>query len=300
MLHSDDFLVMRTRALRHAAFAALVVSGGALVGARVFASDSHSHASRHHGPSKRRRPVAARLAVPIATVTPPPTPAPDPSPFSSAPPLPEPGGPLMVTGADGKLHACQEQRAQDFLIRSNWFSRGAAGSQLFQQSLRYRTEHYGYFAGFGRAEWNATLPRDNAVAARFMGMPIQINKRVVPALACVEKALMSGTGHLDYHPHGIGGIRFHNTYHGGEVSNHVYGIAMDIDSETNTCCGCVGNWAKHPLCEKKVSSIYERMAMTSSWVQAFERYGWYWLGHDVLQDTMHFEFLGDPDKILAP
>jgi hypothetical protein len=33
-------------------------------------------------------------------------------------------------------------------------------------------------------------------------------------------------------------------------------------------------------------------------VHAFERYGFYWLGHDVLQDTMHFEFLGDPDRIV--
>ena len=24
-----------------------------------------------------------------------------------------------------------------------------------------------------------------------------------------------------------------------------------------------------------------------------------WLGHDALQDTMHFEFLGDPDRILT-
>ncbi|QUS47068.1 hypothetical protein F1331_25700 [Salmonella enterica subsp. enterica serovar Dessau] len=28
--------------------------------------------------------------------------------------------------------------------------------------------------------------------------------------------------------------------------------------------------------------------------------GFYWLGHDVLQDTMHFEFLGDPDKVIEP
>ena len=32
-------------------------------------------------------------------------------------------------------------------------------------------------------------------------------------------------------------------------------------------------------------------------MHAFERYGFYWLGHDVLMDTMHYEFLGDPDKI---
>jgi hypothetical protein len=40
------------------------------------------------------------------------------------------------------------------------------------------------------------------------------------------------------------------------------------------------------------------MAMPECWVHAFERYGFYWLGHDVLRDTMHYEFLGDPDHIL--
>jgi hypothetical protein len=33
-------------------------------------------------------------------------------------------------------------------------------------------------------------------------------------------------------------------------------------------------------------------------VDTFERFGFYWLGNDVLEDTMHFEFLGDPDKII--
>ena len=42
------------------------------------------------------------------------------------------------------------------------------------------------------------------------------------------------------------------------------------------------------------------MAMPKSWVDTFERFGFYWLGHDVLQDTMHFEFLGDPDKVTEP
>jgi hypothetical protein len=40
------------------------------------------------------------------------------------------------------------------------------------------------------------------------------------------------------------------------------------------------------------------MAMPECWVHSFERYGFYWLGHDVLRDTMHYEFLGDPDRIV--
>ncbi len=195
---------------------------------------------------------------------------------------------------------CLEQPPQPFLVRSNWFNHGAAGTAQFQQSLRFRTERYGYFRGFGRPEWNAHPPGHFAVPATFFGLPISIHKRDVPALACAEAALVANGAAAKYKPRGIGGIRFHNTYHGGEVSNHVYGIAMDMDSEENTCCGCVGRWAKHPLCTKKVSSVYERTKVPPIWVSVMERYGWYWLGNDVLQDTMHFEFLGDPDKIVAP
>jgi hypothetical protein len=34
------------------------------------------------------------------------------------------------------------------------------------------------------------------------------------------------------------------------------------------------------------------------WIDTFERYGFHWLGHDKLEDTMHFEFLGDPGRII--
>jgi hypothetical protein len=39
--------------------------------------------------------------------------------------------------------------------------------------------------------------------------------------------------------------------------------------------------------------------MPACWVGVFERFGFYWLGHDALKDTMHFEFLGDPERIGA-
>ena len=214
---------------------------------------------------------------------------------SAGPSAPRASAPVII--AAGR---CNEQPPQPFLIRSSWFNHGAEGTQLFQQSVRYRTEKYGYFSGFGRPEWNAHAPGHYAVATTFLGLPITVHQRVVPALHCAEKALEQAGALATYRPRGIGGIRFHNTYHGGEVSNHVYGIAMDMDSEANTCCGCVGHWNKHPLCQKKVASVYERTKVTRLWVDTMERFGWYWLGNDVLQDTMHFEFLGDPDKIVSP
>jgi hypothetical protein len=199
--------------------------------------------------------------------------------------------------------ACNEQAPQDFLVRKNFLPRGSAEEikkrqAIHQESIRYRTEKYGYFKGFGKPEWNAHEPSYYTVEATFMGLPVRMNKRVVPALKCVEEEIKKSCSDHPYTPHALAGIRFKNTYRGGEVTNHAYGIAIDVDPHLNTCCGCVKPWSTNPQCTKPAKTEYDRMAMPECWVHAFERYGFYWLGHDVLQDTMHYEFLGDPDKIL--
>jgi hypothetical protein len=131
-----------------------------------------------------------------------------------------------------------------------------------------------------------------------MGLPVRMHRKVVPALACVEEEIRRSCGDHPYTAHALAGIRFKNTYRGGEVTNHMYGIAIDVDPNLNTCCGCVKPWNDAPRCHRPAKTEYDRMEMPECWVHAFERYGFYWLGHDVLQDTMHYEFLGDPDHIL--
>lgn len=215
-------------------------------------------------------------------------------------------GKLTITLADGKTAACREQSAQPFLIRSNWFPRTTdaeklrEGRKLLEQAITYRTEQYGYFEGFGNPRANRHPPKHYAKSTTFMGMGVQVHAKIIPALKCVEAALKASPAGDEYKPRAMGGIRFRNTYRGVEVSNHVYGIAIDIEPDKNTCCGCVAPWNKHPLCKQKDKTVWERMAMPRSWVDVFEKYGFYWLGHDTLQDTMHFEFLGDPDKITEP
>jgi hypothetical protein len=205
---------------------------------------------------------------------------------------------------DGKTMACSEQVAQPFLVRGSWFPKGndadtvKAGRKMLEDAIKYRTQQYGYFEGFGNAKWNAHAPKHFAKGTSFMGMSVQVHEKIIPALKCVEAALKASGAGDEYKPRAMGGMRFHNTYKGVEVSNHVYGIAVDIEPDKNTCCGCVKPWNEHPLCKKKVKSVFERMVMPKSWVDTFERFGFYWLGHDVLVDTMHFEFLGEPDKIL--
>jgi hypothetical protein len=199
---------------------------------------------------------------------------------------------------------CNEQRPQPFLIRANWQTKQQmtqeevrARRAVGQQSVRYRTENYGFFQGFGLAQWNERTPLQNAVNVRLFDLPTRLNQRIVAAARCAEQEVARSCQD-DYQPRRLSGIRAENTYHNGEVSNHVYGIALDLDPTENTCCNCVKEWRLHPLCQATPRSIFDRMVMPECWVASFEKYGFYWLGHDTLMDTMHFEFLGDPAHIL--
>jgi len=244
-------------------------------------------------------PVAVELTVPppaAAPVPPPPVlgPSLDAS-FDSRPEILLASDAAATTPPDGRapLSACNEQPPQDFLVRSN-FLRVPDGNG---RSIQYRTDTYGSVPGFGHPGAGALPARGSVVTTTFMGLPVRMHKKVVPALRCVEEEIKVTCGEHPYTAHALAGVRFNNTYRGGEVTNHMFGIAIDIDPAINTCCGCVKPWSSSPLCARKAKTEYDRMAMPECWVHAFERYGFYWLGHDVLRDTMHYEFLGDPAKI---
>lgn len=208
---------------------------------------------------------------------------------------PSPARPASVEAdASAPASACNEQAPQDFLVRGN-FLKEKSGNE---RAIQYRTDQYGYFKGFGRPAPGAQPPGTQLVSLTFMGLPVKMHRRVAPALACVEQEIKSACAEHPYTPHALAGIRYRNTYRGGEVTNHAYGIAIDVDPDRNTCCGCVPPWNDAPACKRKGKSEYDHMDMPECWVHAFERFGFYWLGHDVLKDTMHFEFLGDPDKIV--
>jgi hypothetical protein len=217
-----------------------------------------------------------------------------------------PGGAQDEAPPTPAAPACSEQTPQDFLVRGNFVVRArmsreeqAARRQVAERAIRYRTERYGHFPGFGRDEWNPHPPLHYARAETVFGLRVRLHERIWPAVRCAEAAIARECSATPYTPQRLSGIRDRNTYHNGEVSNHVYGIALDIDPQLNTCCGCVAPWNEHPLCQREVESIFERMVMPECWVRQFQRFGFYWLGDDQLADTMHFEFLGDPDRILA-
>jgi hypothetical protein len=204
----------------------------------------------------------------------------------------------------GEPAACNDQAPLPFLVRSSYAFRERATleekrtrADLHRRAIRYRTERYGHVKGFGAPEWNPKPAISYAEDTTFMGMGVAVNRRIVPAVRCVEQTIRA-TCAAAYRPRYLSGFRGNNTFSGGEVSNHRYGIAIDVDPERNLCCNCVGASREHPICKRRSATLEERMAMPACWVSAFERYGFYWLGRDELEDTMHFEFLGDPDRIL--
>lgn len=210
-----------------------------------------------------------------------------PTTIGTAPPQPKPPPPSPLPAK-----GCLAQAPQPFLIRQNY--RQTPGG--LDAAIAYRTETYGYVPGFGDPAQNPMAPKDDSVTTTVFGLPVVLHRKVIPSLRCVESEILAVCG-TAYQPQILSGLRLKNTYQDGEVSNHMYGIALDVDPLKNPCCGCTGQWANAPQCKKVVTTEFERMAMPECWVHVFEKYGWYWLGHDTLRDTMHFEFLGVPPPL---
>ncbi len=192
---------------------------------------------------------------------------------------------------------CREQAPQPFLIRGNYRpSNGEPGDNA--RSIRYRAKTYGDVPGLttGLAALPAELDMHSEVV---FGHAARLHRKIMPALRCVEREI-ARTCKEPYRVESLAGWRGHNTFHQGEISNHMFGIALDIDPEKNPCCHCVEPWNTHPRCADRRASAYEHAALPRCWIDTFERFGFYWLGHDELEDTMHFEFLGDPDLFPRP
>jgi D-alanyl-D-alanine carboxypeptidase len=198
----------------------------------------------------------------------------------------------------GVEYGCRVQSPQKSLERRNYMSTGVIDLKKQSAAVRYLAERYGHVNDEVTRRLNGKSALSSATSVRFMGLSISVHSKIAPALTCVEKRIQATcSGKSVYKPKAIGGFRGANTYRGIEISNHLFGIAIDVDPDRNPCCGCVAPWPNHPKCKVASKSPYDRADMPRCWIQAFERYGFDWLGHDKLEDTMHFEFLGDPDRI---
>jgi hypothetical protein len=214
--------------------------------------------------------------------------------------LAEPSAEAKEHGGKGKgsfEFGCRVQAPQKFLERRSFLTGGVLDANKHSVAVRYMAEHYGNVGDELTARYSKRSAPAQARAVRFLGLPITVHEKIAPALACVEKRIVKTcTGASSYTPHVVGGLRTANTYRGVEISNHLFGVAIDIDPDRNPCCGCVDPWPSNPAC-KREGPVWKRAALPKCWVKAFERSGFDWLGHDTLEDTMHFEFLGDPERI---
>jgi D-alanyl-D-alanine carboxypeptidase len=206
-----------------------------------------------------------------------------------------------IRSAEAEYRGCYFQKPQSFLIRKNFMIGKMLDGTKANKAIRYRVERYGHVEGAPFQDQNTQAAATQAKAITFMGLPLTMHQKVAPALACVERRLkkICTKPEQRYRPRAVGGFRHANSYRGAEVSNHLFGIAIDIDPDRNPCCGCVAPWPDHKACQGDVASIFERTELPRCWIDTFEKYGFYWLGRDPqLRDTMHFEFLGNPERIV--
>jgi hypothetical protein len=193
--------------------------------------------------------------------------------------------------------SCPELKAQPFLIRANMKKDPRGFKAAVAEAVKWRVNTYGFVPRVSPKHDASVSAPSQAVESSFFGLTVRLHARILPALSCVEAALIAECQISDadtYLPRTLSGLRERNTYRGGEISNHMFGIALDLDPDRNPCCGCVPPWSDAPQCKIPSKDPLDRAALTGCWVRVFERHGFYWLGHDPMQDTMHFEFLADP------
>lgn len=244
--------------------------------------------------------IAALRALPRTNEAPPS--APDVEPVTAPE---EPLAAFAEASAPVRASACNEQAPQSFLMRSTYIVKPGAPPEevdrrhrIHMEALEYRIRRYGFIRGVGSPAWNPYPPVTYSEETTFFGIKVRLNKRIIPALACVEEEIRSACSKEPYTPQVLDGIRYKNTLYNGEVTNHAFGIAIDVNPGENSCCGCLPPLNTWPTCKRPAASPFERAKIPRCWVDSFTKFGFYWLGYDPLEDTMHFEFLGDPDKIL--
>ena len=136
-----------------------------------------------------------------------------------------------------KSYECRVQSPQKFLKRRTFVQKGMLNPKKHARAVRYLAENYGHVETEETRRHNSESAHSQATTVQFMGLPISVHEKIAPALHCVEKRIRSTCTRKSrrYTPRAVGGFRTANSYRGAEISNHLFGIAIDIDPDRNPC-----------------------------------------------------------------
>jgi len=154
--------------------------------------------------------------------------------------------------------------------------------------VRYRTERYGPLPGLRQRRAKTALSALYATRRPSHGFLAQPEPPGDPGLACVERAIQARMCQHSLPAARVLGLR-------PTTPTRTYEIRTTSTASRSTSIRIRillrlrAPVESTPLCRDKSRTVLQRMAMPECWVHHFERYGFYWLGHDELEDTMHFE-----------
>jgi hypothetical protein len=149
------------------------------------------------------------------------------------------GGPVAEAKEATRVKAsqidCRPQSPQKFLKRRTFVKKGMLDPKKHAKAVRYLAEHYGHVETEETRRHNPESAHSQATTVQFMGLPLSIHEKVAPPLHCVEKRIRATCSRKSrrYTPRAVGGFRTANSYRGAEISNHLFGIAIDIDPDRN-------------------------------------------------------------------
>ena len=121
--------------------------------------------------------------------------------------------------------------------------------------------------------------KSQLISVDFLGKKVQVHKLVAGCLTAVANEIKNNN--VSYTIRAIGGYRYdsnNGSSNIGEKSYHTYGVAVDINPDTNPFIAG-GGTAPHD--------------MPQEYIEAFKNHGWSWGGNwNGTKDYMHFEFNG--------
>ena len=126
-------------------------------------------------------------------------------------------------------------------------------------------------------------PATEQVRTRFLGLPVRVHRRIVPALLAVaarlERARTADARLEPYLRRLSGGFAARKIAGTDRASAHAYGIAIDLDKSMSD----YWRW-------QNGKPLHWRNRIPQAIVDAFEAEGFIWGGRWYHYDTMHFEY----------